>query len=265
MSFLQDDDTTGDDGFIVDEDHQSGVLFSDDEDEPTDDDLRLEEEDELDFLDDEDDFEDGQEDGYEEDEYEEDEYDEEGENLYEFEEDEDPIMDELDHYDEDDFIDSTFEEEDEPEVNELSEEIEAIKPEEAIHELGQMASERELNKDPLIIPDDIKEKFSDYVALIQKSESMNDEERQYWIDVLPSMEDEQLKNLKNILSNEQKQIKEAEGAYQSEAQGEVGQFGIDFDENKYREKKETLRKMEIEHEKKEVEDEEALLQEIENM
>ena len=147
----------------------------------------------------------------------------------------------------------------------LDEEDSEISPEDAIAELDKISLEKVSNKASLIVPDDVLEKFSEYVDLIKKSESMNDEERQYWIDVLPTMEKSQLDNLKKILTNEREQLSIAEDSYDSDAQEGIKRFGIDFDENKYKEKKIILHKMESESEAKEERDEAELLKEIENM
>jgi len=50
------------------------------------------------------------------------------------------------------------------------------------------------------------EKFHDLVELILASESMNDEERQYWINILPIMTPEQIQNLNQILNQERQQL-----------------------------------------------------------
>lgn len=58
----------------------------------------------------------------------------------------------------------------------------------------------------LVIPDDIQQKHPALIELILHSESMNDEERQYWINILPIMTPEQIENLRNILANEKEQL-----------------------------------------------------------
>ncbi len=45
---------------------------------------------------------------------------------------------------------------------------------------------------PIIVPADVREKFGALVDLILASESMNDDERRYWIDILPVMTQEQI-------------------------------------------------------------------------
>ena len=65
----------------------------------------------------------------------------------------------------------------------------------------------------LTIPDETREKFSELVTLILGSQSMNTEERQYWINILPVMTPEQLKNLNDILTNEREQLSAIEQKY----------------------------------------------------
>ncbi|MFH0770562.1 MAG: hypothetical protein V1926_04250 [Candidatus Peregrinibacteria bacterium] len=74
----------------------------------------------------------------------------------------------------------------------------------------------------VIIPPEIQEKFPDLVSLILGSESMNDEERQYWINILLVMTPEQRDNLKDILETERRQLKEIDQKYAKEIQ-EMGQ------------------------------------------
>ena len=66
------------------------------------------------------------------------------------------------------------------------------------------------------MPADLQQKFGDLIALIKKSESMNDEERQYWINILPIMTPEQIQNLRDILENERKQLAAIDQKYQTE-------------------------------------------------
>lgn len=47
---------------------------------------------------------------------------------------------------------------------------------------------------------------------------MNDEERQYWINILPIMTGEQVKNLQDILENEKKQLSAIDQKYSQEMQ-----------------------------------------------
>ncbi len=66
------------------------------------------------------------------------------------------------------------------------------------------------------IPDDLRQKFPELIDLILKSESMNDEERQYWVNILPVMTPEQVQNLKDILTNEREQLAAIDRKYSKE-------------------------------------------------
>ncbi|HVW67018.1 MAG TPA: hypothetical protein VHA78_04810 [Candidatus Peribacteraceae bacterium] len=58
----------------------------------------------------------------------------------------------------------------------------------------------------LVIPQSTQEQFPELIALILHSESMNEEERQYWIDILPDMKEEQRTQLRDILVSERDQL-----------------------------------------------------------
>lgn len=66
------------------------------------------------------------------------------------------------------------------------------------------------------IPDEIQSQYPDLVKLILNTESMDDDEKQYWFDILPSMTDEQVDKLYNILETERKKLEELELKYQKE-------------------------------------------------
>lgn len=68
----------------------------------------------------------------------------------------------------------------------------------------------------LTVPPEVEKKYPDLIRLIRSSESMNDEERQYWINILPIMTAEQVKNLNDILDNERKQLAAIDAKYQTE-------------------------------------------------
>jgi hypothetical protein len=52
--------------------------------------------------------------------------------------------------------------------------------------------------------------------MILATESMDDDERQYWFDIMPSMTDVQVDRLYNILDTERKKLQELEVKYQDE-------------------------------------------------
>jgi hypothetical protein len=58
--------------------------------------------------------------------------------------------------------------------------------------------------------------YPELIKLILATESMDDEERQYWFDIMPSMNDNQIDRLFNILETERKKLEELESKYQDE-------------------------------------------------
>jgi len=93
----------------------------------------------------------------------------------------------------------------------------------------------------VMVPAEIKGKHPELVDLILGSESMNDEERQYWINILPVMTPEQIENLRQILQNEKNQLKAIDAKYSKEMEN-LGR-GRSVDEmSKIRREKRTSRK-----------------------
>jgi hypothetical protein len=79
----------------------------------------------------------------------------------------------------------------------------------------------------------VRDRFPDLLELILASESMNDEERQYWIDILPVMTAEQIDQLKDILQNEHDQLAAIDAKYADELQKEKqGRSATDIGEER---------------------------------
>ncbi|NRH21160.1 hypothetical protein HOO68_03890 [Candidatus Gracilibacteria bacterium] len=66
------------------------------------------------------------------------------------------------------------------------------------------------------ILDEIQVQFGALVDLILGSESIDNNEKQYWFDILPSMTNEQIDRLFNILTTEKNQLEELNVKYQDE-------------------------------------------------
>lgn len=66
------------------------------------------------------------------------------------------------------------------------------------------------------ITDELQAKYPELVKLIIATESMDDDERQYWFDIMPSMTDAQIDRLFDILETERKKLQELEVKYQKE-------------------------------------------------
>ena len=66
------------------------------------------------------------------------------------------------------------------------------------------------------VPSLVKEKFPDLVQLIKETESMNDQERDYWFQILPIMTEDQIKKFRDILVNEKTQLSRLDKEYEDE-------------------------------------------------
>ncbi len=66
------------------------------------------------------------------------------------------------------------------------------------------------------IIDEIQAQYPELVGLVLATESMDNSEKQYWFDILPSMTDDQIDRLFDILETERKKLEELEIRYQEE-------------------------------------------------
>ena len=66
------------------------------------------------------------------------------------------------------------------------------------------------------IIDEIQAQYPELVGLVLATESMDNSEKQYWFDILPSMTDDQVDRLFDILETERKKLEELEIRYQEE-------------------------------------------------
>lgn len=67
-----------------------------------------------------------------------------------------------------------------------------------------------------VIPEEMQRKYPDVVELVRNSESIDNNEKQYWYDIMPSMTEEQIGRLRNILETERRQLEELNVKYQEE-------------------------------------------------
>ncbi|MDD5469479.1 MAG: hypothetical protein PHO92_01625 [Candidatus Peribacteraceae bacterium] len=115
----------------------------------------------------------------------------------------------------------------------------------------------------LAIPDEIRQKHPELIALILGSESMNDEERQYWINILPVMTPEQIGNLKDILINEKTQLEAIDKKYAADIE-QIGQQQLLSKTSEERHKRRLEREQqEQQHQAEESRKEEEILRKIE--
>lgn len=64
--------------------------------------------------------------------------------------------------------------------------------------------------------DELQLKYPELIDLVIQSESIDNNEKQYWFDILPSMTDDQVDRLFNILMTERRQLEELNLKYQEE-------------------------------------------------
>lgn len=123
-----------------------------------------------------------------------------------------------------------------------------------------MASDQ--SQTTVTVPPELNKKFPEIVALILGSESMNVEERQYWINILPVMTPEQLENLKQILANEKKQLAAIDAKYSKEMKKLNTGRAVQQMGKKQQEKRSTRQSKEEKVEVEEKEKEEEILKAI---
>jgi len=70
--------------------------------------------------------------------------------------------------------------------------------------------------DKYAIPKAVQDKYPELVELIKKTESMDDEEREYWFQILPVMTEEQVEKFKSILDTEKQQLSSLDKEYEDE-------------------------------------------------
>ncbi|MBM3231381.1 hypothetical protein FJZ28_03585 [Candidatus Peregrinibacteria bacterium] len=117
----------------------------------------------------------------------------------------------------------------------------------------------------VVIPDEIRAKFPDLIDLILNSESMNDEERQYWINILPIMTPEQIQNLREILENEKRQLQEIDKKYAGTLSAAQQREVVAKTEEERKQRRMERKGKEYAAEKKESEATDDLLKQIENI
>ena len=116
-----------------------------------------------------------------------------------------------------------------------------------------------------IIPALVREKFPDLVKLIYETESMNDEEREYWLQIMPIMTEEQIVKFREILVNEKDQLSKLDNEYEQEMGRIDARKTPEIDGAKLKEKMAEIKQKETVREEAEVAEEEELLKKLEGI
>jgi hypothetical protein len=109
------------------------------------------------------------------------------------------------------------------------------------------------------IPKIVWDKYPDMVELIKQTESMDDEEREYWFQVLPIMTDHQVEKFRTILNTEKNQLAALDQEYEQELQKLNEKHMIEWKEFESKEKRKAIQSAEATQEKTEAKTEEELL------
>jgi len=113
--------------------------------------------------------------------------------------------------------------------------------------------------DKYITPALVKEKFPDLVELIKTTESMSDDEREYWFQILPIMTEDQISKLRDILMNEKSQLSKLDKEYEDELNRLNDKHMLEWKEFESKEKRRALTTAEQQSEAQEKNAEEDLL------
>jgi len=115
------------------------------------------------------------------------------------------------------------------------------------------------------IPDVVYKDYPGIINLILETESMNDEERQYWFQILPIMTDDQIQKFKEILVNEKEQLSKLDQEYETELKSLNDKHMIEWKEFETKEKRRKLQEAEAAEEEKEAAKQEELLKQLEDL
>ena len=94
------------------------------------------------------------------------------------------------------------------------------------------------------VSDETLAQYKELIDLVLATESMDDDERQYWFDILPSMTDEQVDRLYNILETEKKKLENLEEKYKDEIKNLNEKHLIEWQEFQMKDSKKKIKEEE---------------------
>ena len=94
------------------------------------------------------------------------------------------------------------------------------------------------------ISDEVLAQYDELVKMILSTESMDNDERQYWFDIMPSMTESQIDRLYNILDTERNKLEELEVKYQEEIKDLNEKHLIEWQEFQMKDSKKKIAKAE---------------------
>lgn len=115
------------------------------------------------------------------------------------------------------------------------------------------------------VPKLVQEKFPDLIELVKNTESMDDDERDYWMQILPIMTEEQISKFRDILVTEKQQLEKLDQEYEQELSRLNEKHMIEWKEFESKEKREERETQEKAAEQQEKESEEELLKRLQEI
>lgn len=94
------------------------------------------------------------------------------------------------------------------------------------------------------IDNSIKQKYPELIKMVLATESMDNDERQYWFDIMPSMTEDQINRLFNILDTEKKKLDAIEQKFQSDIKQLNEKHLIEWQEFQIKDSKKKIAKKE---------------------
>ena len=104
------------------------------------------------------------------------------------------------------------------------------------------------------INDEIQANYHELVNLILETESMDDDEKQYWFDIMPSMTDSQIDRLFNILDTEKKKLQALDEKYQKEIKSLNEKHLIEWQEFQMKDSKQKIKAAQSKEKEEDTED-----------
>ena len=112
------------------------------------------------------------------------------------------------------------------------------------------------------ISDETQAKYSELIKMILATESMDNDERQYWFDIIPSMTDVQVDRLFNILETERNKLEELETKYQKEIKNLNEKHLIEWQEFQMKDSKKKIKAEEAKDKANDADDVLSMLDEL---
>ncbi|MBT6068255.1 hypothetical protein HOG48_00705 [Candidatus Peregrinibacteria bacterium] len=126
-------------------------------------------------------------------------------------------------------------------------------------------AELKAKMDKFGVPEDMRGKYPTLIGLVLETESMTDDERQYWFQIMPIMTEKQLMKFQGILETEKKQLAKLDDEYEEQLKKLNNRHLIEWQEFESREKKREIETAEKEAEIEEQKTEDDLLKQLDDI